>query len=101
MTNKIIKIGIIAYTLYIAWLISFFLLSCNNSYLKNQDAHIEVGKYYLYSSDWYNEDPFAKIEIDTVKVISIKGNFVQWQYNDGLRLSSELKFFKHNQKPCN
>lgn len=93
---KRIKIGFFANILLVAGLIS-----CNNSSLKNQEANIEVGKNYIFSLDWDNEDPFEKIEIDTVKVVSIKGDYVQWEYKNGSRLSGKLKFFKHRQKPCN
>lgn len=71
------------------------LVSCTNSGLKNQEARIEVGKNYIFSSDWDNEDPFVEKKIDTVKVVSIKGDYVQWEYKNGLRLSGKLDFFKH------
>lgn len=93
---KRITIGFFANTLLVAGLIS-----CNNSGLKNQEAHIQVGENYIFSLDWENENPFEKIKIDTVKVVSIKGDYVQWEYKNGLRLSGKLKYFKHRHQPCN
>ena len=93
---KRISIGFFANTLLVAGLIS-----CNSSSLKNQETQIEVGKNYIFSLDWENKDPFEKVEIDTVKVVDIKGEYIQWEYKNGVRLSGKLKYFKHRQKPCN
>ena len=71
------------------------------SILENQEQEIEVGKTYIFSFDWDSEDPFKEIEIDTVKVIGIKGDYVQWEYKNGIRLSGKLKHFKHFGKPFN
>lgn len=63
--------------------------------LKNQEVEIKVGDSYLHSLDYDNEDPFEEVNIDTVKVVSIKQGYVQWEYKDGFRLSGKLKYFKH------
>lgn len=77
------------------------LSSCSFSSLKNKDAKIEVGKYYLYSNYWDNEDPFEVILIDTVKVVAISGEYVKWEYKKGFFLSGKLKYFKHRQRAFN
>jgi len=79
--------------------ISLIVIASCNSYLQNQDASIEIGKNYLLS-EWENKDPFKKNEIDTVKVIDIIGEYVQYEYKNGYRSSTEMKIFKHRQKPC-
>ena len=88
-------------TLLVVW-----ATSCNDSGFKllNQNKNVEKGDVYLYSHDWDAEDPFEKIEIDTVKVIDIKDGFVKWLPNhkdSSFYLSGHLKYFKHHIKPCN
>jgi hypothetical protein len=75
------------------------LTSCHISSLKNQKEIIEIGKLYQYSHEWGTENPFEKIEIDTVEVVAISGDYVQWEYKKGFRSSGKLKYFKHHQRP--
>jgi hypothetical protein len=78
--------------------------SCNNHRFRllNQNNSVEVNDIYLYSHDWDTEDPFEEIEIDTVRVIAIKDDYVKWQIKGkSYYLSGQLKYFKHNTKPCN
>jgi uncharacterized protein YxeA len=69
------------------------------SVYKNQDRKIEVGKTYLFSNKWDNENPFLNKEIDTVKVSKISTNHVQWVRKNGFVLTGELRYFKHCVKP--
>ena len=77
------------------------ILVKKNMLIKNEYTSIKEGEKYLFSFDWDNKDPFKKIEIDTVIVIAIKGDYIQWEYNNGIRLSSKLEHFKMFQKPLN
>lgn len=53
-----------------------------------------VGKHYIISFNWDNKDPFEEIIIDTVKIIAIKEDYVQWQYKNGQKISCEIDIFK-------
>ncbi len=90
-------------TLLVVW-----ATSCTDSRFKllNRNKNVEIGDVYLYSHDWDEEDPFAKIEIDTVRVIDVKDGYVKWLYklsekDSSFYLSGKLKYFKHNIKPFN
>jgi hypothetical protein len=90
------------YVFYILLVVGFF--SCNNFTLKNQNKSVNIGDVYLYSHEWDTEDPFEKIDIDTVLVVGIKGDYVAWypDYRDSsFYLSGKLKYFKHNIRPLN
>lgn len=101
--NKIITlIRYALYTVLVVW-----ATSCTDSRfnLLNLNKNVEKGDIYLYSHDWDEEDPFAKIEIDTVRVIEVKDGYVKWLYklsekDSSFYLSEKLKYFKRNIKPC-
>ena len=91
------------YTLLVVW-----ATSCTDSSFKllNHNKNVEKGDVYLYSHDWDEQDPFAKIDIDTVRVLEVKDGYVKWLYklsekDSSFYLSGKLKYFKHNIKPCN
>ena len=70
------------------------------SALDNQNKSVQIGDMFLYSHEWDTEDPFEEIEIDTVIVVDIRGDYVKWKYknhpNSSFYLSGKLRFFKHN-----
>lgn len=71
-------------------------LALKPNFWQNQSTDIQIGEKYLYSHDWDSQDPFEDIKIDTVKVLNIKGDYVQWGNSSGYKTSNMLKFFKHN-----
>lgn len=92
----------IHFALYILLVVGIF--SCTNLVLRNQNESVNIGDVYLYSQEWDTENPFQKIEVDTVLVIGIKDDYVAWypNYRDtSFYLSGKLKIFKHHIKPFN
>ena len=76
------------------------LVSCTEK-VKTEQQNIVVGDKFLFSFSWDTKDPFEKIEIDTITVVGIKDNYVQWEYNSGGKQSCEIKYFKDYIKPFN
>jgi len=73
-------------------LFSLFLNSCSKKEnLQKED--VKIGKEYLFCFDWDDENPFEVKDVDTVKVIALKGDYVQWQYKNGIKLSSKIRLF--------
>ena len=98
MKNLIKRTHFALYTLLVAG-----LFSCTNFELQSQNKSVNIGDVYLYSHDWDTEDPFEKIEVDTVLVVGIKDDYIAWypNYRDSsFYLSGKLKYFKHSIKPC-
>jgi hypothetical protein len=60
---------------------------------------MKVGDRYLHSFDWESEDPFENIEVDTVTIIAIKGDYVQWKTGYGTKLSGKIKYFRRGIRP--
>ena len=74
-------------------LLATTLVSCS----KNE---IKVGDMYRFSWNWDEEDPFKKVEIDTVIVLNVKDNYVLYKYKTKKFVNSiEVKFFEKNIKP--
>jgi len=69
--------------------------------IEKQETEIILGKKYRTSFDWQTKDPFKKIDIDTVKITGLKNGYVEWEYSDGIKQSSEIRIFRlllvHNQ----
>jgi hypothetical protein len=68
------------------------------------NKNVSIDSVYLYSSNWDEEDPFAPIIIDTVRVINIKSNYVLYdKYNKQIRYqtSNRIDYFIKNIKPLN
>lgn len=53
----------------------------------------KIGKEYIISFDWEEENPFEQKDIDTVKITALKDDYVQWQYRNGLKQSSSIRLF--------
>lgn len=67
---------------------------------KKEIEQVKIGENYLFSLQWEKENPFEKVKIDTVKVLDIKNNYVQYQFNWAKSPSStKLKYFKQSIKP--
>ena len=80
------------------------LVSCTEEVIKTnktEQQNIIVGDKFLFSLNLDTKDPFEKIEIDTITVVGIKDNYIQWQYNSGGKQSCEIKYFKDYIKPFN
>lgn len=68
------------------------LISCDNSSI--DEENINIGNKYLYSHLYDIDDPFA-IK-DTLIVLDIKNEYVQFQYQSSQNISSmKLKHFKY------
>jgi phosphoribosylformylglycinamidine (FGAM) synthase PurS component len=68
-------------------LLSFILLTgCANE-------DVKIGKVYIISFDYEDKNPFEAENIDTVKVIGLKGEYVQWQYRNGIKQSCKTRLF--------
>lgn len=65
---------------------------------KNYDQ-IEVGKKFLFSFHWNDENPFQEVKIDTVKVMGYKDGYVKWEYTDGFTQSAKQRIFIDLIKP--
>lgn len=73
------------------------LFSCN--FLGNSQPKLEIGKIYTKPFIWDENNPFEKTQIDTIIIICIKGNYVQWallknKNNPDFYLSSELHYLR-------
>lgn len=67
---------------------------------KKEIENVNVGDIYLFSFQWDNENPFENIKVDTVKVIDIKNDYVQYQYSWAKSpTSTKLRIFKDCIKP--
>lgn len=67
---------------------------------KNEIKKINVGDTYLFSFQWDNENPFEKIKIDTVKVLDIKNDYIQYKYSwANSPTSTKTRIFKDCIKP--
>jgi hypothetical protein len=59
---------------------------------------VKIGDKYLHSWNFQKKDPFEKIDIDTVVVIDIKGEYVLYQKN-GVNYHNRFGVFKSCIKP--
>lgn len=67
---------------------------------KEKIENVNVGDIYLFSFQWDNENPFENIKIDTVKVLDIKNDYVQYKYGWAKSpTSTKLRIFKDCIKP--
>jgi len=82
---------------YIVILLAF--ISCRDS--QENEKTIKIGDTYLHSYQWDVENPFDRLEIDTVEVIDIKGKYVQFKLNSGQVVSRKLCYFKEDIRPFN
>lgn len=82
------KTAIVVY----AMLVAVLFVGCSK---KSTEENIKpkIGKEYVISFDWEEENPFEVKDIDTVKVLGVKGDYVQWQYNNGFKQSSSIRLF--------
>lgn len=85
-------------------LVAVLILGCENTKLPKttlNQCDFKVGEKYLLSFDWEEENPFENIRVDTVKVTGVKKGYIQWEYKNGFRQSSEEKIFSRLVKHCN
>jgi hypothetical protein len=61
---------------------------------------IEINKSYLYSYGFESKNPFYKFNMDTVKVLDIKNDYVLYM-NDGKERSEYILNFIDNTRPLN
>lgn len=67
---------------------------------KEKIEKVNIGDTYLFSFQWDKENPFEKVKIDTIKVLDIKNDYVQYQYAWANSPSStKLRIFKECIKP--
>jgi hypothetical protein len=87
----------ISYTLNVFIILLFFWIFLEP---KPELEEIKVGDTYLFSLQWEKENPFEEVKIDTVKVLNIKNDYVQYKFNWAKNPSStKLKYFKQSIKP--
>jgi|688.fasta_scaffold1948602_1 hypothetical protein len=85
---------------YVFNLIIFLIVLWLYALPKNEIEQINIGDTYLFSFQWDKENPFEKVKIDTVKVLDIKNDYVQYQYAWANSPSStKLRIFKECIKP--
>jgi hypothetical protein len=73
-------------------LLATTLIGCS----KNE---IKVGDVYRFSWNWDEEDPFRKVDVDTVTVLGVKDGYVLYSYKTKKYVNStEIKFFEKNIK---
>lgn len=73
-------------------LVAVFFIGCSKKQ-NDENIKLKIGKEYTISFDWEEENPFEVKDIDTVKVVGLKGNYVQWQYRNGFKQSSSIRLF--------
>lgn len=84
-------------------LVAVLFVGCQNDRNEKKlisSKNFKVGEKYLLSFDWEEENPFENIRIDTVKVTGVKNGYVQWEYKNGFRQSSDEKIFERLVKHC-
>lgn len=87
----------ISYTLNVFIILLFFWIFLEP---KKEIEQVKIGDTYLFSLQWEKENPFEEVKIDTVKVLDIKNDYVQYKYNWAKTPSStKLKYFKQSIKP--
>lgn len=84
-------------------LVAVLFVGCQNGCKEKtliNTQNYKVGEKYLLSFDWEEKNPFENIRIDTVKVTGVKDGYVEWEYKNGFRQSSEEKIFERIVKHC-
>ena len=57
------------------------------------DNELKIGQKYAISFDYEEQNPFKIKDRDTVKIVGLKGNYIQWQYSNGGTQSSSIREF--------
>jgi uncharacterized ion transporter superfamily protein YfcC len=82
------------------FLVGAICLSIVYLYLYIPTISVEINESYLYSYDFTNDNPFYKFDVDTVKVLDIKNNYVLY-IRDGKEDSEYLPNFFNRIRPLN
>lgn len=73
-------------------LVAVLFVGCSKKQT-DENIKLKIGKEYIISFDWEEENPFKQKYIDTVKITGLKGDYVQWQYRNGFKQSSSIRLF--------
>lgn len=81
----------------ITFIIAFFISVLIIRGIEHQKAteKLAIGKKYLYSTDFINQDPFYVAQIDTCLVLNIKNDYTQYQVftkNGNFKISTKTEF---------
>ena len=83
-TRKIV--AIIFLVVVLVGLVGVFMINPSKSDVES----LEIGKSYVRTHSWNEEDPFQKPDIDTIKVIDRKDGFVKYSLKSSLDSSHFL-----------
>jgi hypothetical protein len=56
-----------------------------------------VQRGQVWTKSFFVDNPFEKTQTDTLVIIDVKGNFVQYRTKNGI-YSDRISFFEHNAK---
>ena len=79
-------VAIIFLVVVLVGLVGVFMINPSKSDVES----LEIGKSYVRTHSWNEEDPFQKPDIDTIKVIDRKDGFVKYSLKSSLDSSHFL-----------